>query len=56
MKERPINHRATGMTGGDYPIIQAPLGWIARARPAAAVSSAGGPGIRLHVLNASRGG
>jgi enoyl-[acyl-carrier protein] reductase II len=33
------------MTGTDYPIIQAPMGWIARARLAAAVSNAGGLGV-----------
>jgi enoyl-[acyl-carrier protein] reductase II len=33
------------MLGIDYPIIQAPMGWIARAPLAAAVSNAGGMGI-----------
>jgi enoyl-[acyl-carrier protein] reductase II len=33
------------MTGTDYPIIQAPMGWIARAQLASAVSNAGGLGI-----------
>ncbi|MCU1387249.1 MAG: nitronate monooxygenase [Ilumatobacteraceae bacterium] len=33
------------MLGIDYPIIQAPMGWIARAQLAAAVSNAGGLGI-----------
>ncbi|CAB4568325.1 MAG: nitronate monooxygenase [Actinobacteria bacterium] len=33
------------MLGIDYPIIQAPMGWIARAPLAAAVSNAGGLGI-----------
>jgi len=33
------------MTGTDYPIIQAPMGWIARAQLAAAVSNAGGLGV-----------
>jgi enoyl-[acyl-carrier protein] reductase II len=33
------------MLGVDYPIIQAPMGWIARAQLAAAVSNAGGLGI-----------
>ncbi len=45
MTARPIQNRITGMTGTDYPIIQAPMGWIARARLAAAVSNAGGLGI-----------
>ena len=33
------------MLGIDYPIIQAPMGWIARAQLASAVSNAGGLGI-----------
>lgn len=33
------------MLGIDYPIIQAPMGWIARSRLASAVSNAGGLGI-----------
>lgn len=33
------------MLGIDFPIIQAPMGWIARAPLAAAVSNAGGMGI-----------
>ena len=40
-----INNRVTAMTGTDYPIIQAPMGWIARAQLASAVSNAGGLGI-----------
>ena len=39
---RPIENRVTEMTGTDYPIIQAPMGWIARAQLASAVSNAGG--------------
>ena len=30
-KAQPIKNRVTAMTGTDYPIIQAPMGWIARA-------------------------
>jgi len=41
----PIVNRVTRMTGTDYPIIQAPMGWIARAQLAAAVSNAGGLGV-----------
>ncbi|MCX2982956.1 nitronate monooxygenase [Halieaceae bacterium IMCC14734] len=41
----PISNRVTAMTGTDYPIIQAPMGWIARAQLASAVSNAGGLGI-----------
>jgi enoyl-[acyl-carrier protein] reductase II len=45
MSEAAINNRVTEMTGTDYPIIQAPMGWIARAQLASAVSNAGGMGI-----------
>ena len=31
--------------GSKYPIIQAPMGWIARSKLASAVSNAGGFGI-----------
>jgi enoyl-[acyl-carrier protein] reductase II len=37
--------RVTDLLGIDYPIIQAPMGWIARAQLASAVSNAGGLGI-----------
>ena len=45
MTAKPISNRVTAMTGTDYPIIQAPMGWIARAQLAAAVSNAGGLGV-----------
>jgi enoyl-[acyl-carrier protein] reductase II len=45
MKPIPIKNRITEMTGVDYPIVQAPMGWIARAQLASAVSNAGGLGI-----------
>ena len=45
MSTKPIKNRITEMTGTDYPIIQAPMGWIARAQLASAVSNAGGLGI-----------
>ena len=45
MSAKPIVNRVTEMTGTDYPIIQAPMGWIARAQLASAVSNAGGLGI-----------
>ena len=32
-------------TGAKYPIIQAPMGWIARSELASAVSNAGGLGV-----------
>ena len=41
----PVKTRITEMLGIDYPIIQAPMGWIARAQLASAVSNAGGLGI-----------
>ena len=44
-KAAPINNRVTAILGTDYPIIQAPMGWIARAQLASAVSNAGGMGI-----------
>src|SRR3569832_2064634 len=37
--------RITEMHGVEYPIVQAPMGWIARAQLASAVSNAGGLGI-----------
>lgn len=40
-----INNRVTTMLGVQHPIVQAPMGWIARAQLAAAVSNAGGMGI-----------
>lgn len=41
----PLRTRVTELLGVDYPIIQAPMGWIARAQLASAVSNAGGLGI-----------
>jgi enoyl-[acyl-carrier protein] reductase II len=38
-------NRVLAHTGAKYPIIQAPMGWIARSRLASAVSMAGGLGI-----------
>ena len=40
-----FDNRITRMLGVQYPIIQAPMGWIARSQLAAAVSNAGGLGI-----------
>jgi enoyl-[acyl-carrier protein] reductase II len=40
-----IKNQITDMLGIEYPIIQAPMGWIARAPLASAVSNAGGMGI-----------
>ncbi len=41
----PVVNRITQALGIDYPIIQAPMGWIARSQLASAVSNAGGMGI-----------
>jgi enoyl-[acyl-carrier protein] reductase II len=40
-----MHNRVTEMLGVEYPIVQAPMGWIARAQLASAVSNAGGLGI-----------
>jgi enoyl-[acyl-carrier protein] reductase II len=40
-----IKNRITDLLGVEYPIVQAPMGWIARSQLAAAVSNAGGLGI-----------
>jgi enoyl-[acyl-carrier protein] reductase II len=40
-----IETRVSRLLGVRYPIIQAPMGWIARAQLASAVSNAGGLGI-----------
>lgn len=45
MTTMQISNRITELTGTQYPIIQAPMGWIARAQLASAVSNAGGLGI-----------
>src|ERR1700751_4603150 len=50
----PLRTRVTELLGVDYPLLQAPMGFIARAQLASAVSNAGGLGIietssgRLH--------
>ncbi|MFN3238514.1 MAG: NAD(P)H-dependent flavin oxidoreductase [Pseudomonadales bacterium] len=41
----PFKNRVTEMLGVELPIVQAPMGWIARSQLAAAVSNAGGMGI-----------
>jgi enoyl-[acyl-carrier protein] reductase II len=41
----PLRTRVTELLGIDYPIVQAPMGWIARSQLASAVSNAGGLGI-----------
>src|SRR5512143_3310222 len=40
-----MKNRITELLGVKYPIVQAPMGWIARAQLASAVSNAGGLGI-----------
>jgi len=40
-----IKNCITSMLGVEYPIVQAPMGWIARSKLASAVSNAGGLGI-----------
>jgi enoyl-[acyl-carrier protein] reductase II len=42
---RPLRNRVTDLLGVDYPIVQAPMGWIARSALASAVSNAGALGI-----------
>jgi enoyl-[acyl-carrier protein] reductase II len=42
---KKIVNRVTELLGVDIPIIQAPMGWIARSQLASAVSEAGGLGI-----------
>jgi len=41
----PIRTRVSDLLGVDYPIVQAPMGWIARSALASAVSNAGALGI-----------
>ena len=40
-----MRNRITELLGVQYPIVQAPMGWIARSQLASAVSNAGGLGI-----------
>ena len=40
-----FRNRITELLGVEIPIVQAPMGWIARAQLASAVSNAGGIGI-----------
>lgn len=41
----PFNNRVTEMLGVEIPVVQAPMGWIARSQLASAVSNAGALGI-----------
>lgn len=45
MTANPVKTRITDMLGIEKPIIQAAMGWIARAQLSSAVSNAGGMGI-----------
>ena len=45
MTEPAISTRVSDLLGVQYPIVQAPMGYIARAQLASAVSNAGGLGI-----------
>ena len=40
-----FTNRVTEMLGVETPVVQAPVGWIARSQLASAVSNAGGMGI-----------
>ena len=40
-----MSNRFLAHTGAKYPIVQAPMGWIARSQLASAVCDAGGLGI-----------
>jgi len=44
-KPAPIRSTISERLGIEYPIVQAPMGWIARSQLASAVSNAGGLGI-----------
>lgn len=41
----PFSNRITDLLGVEVPLVQAPMGWIARSQLASAVSNAGGLGI-----------
>ena len=43
-------NRVTKILGVQYPIVQAPMGWIARSQLASAVSNAGGFGVSSKLL------
>jgi enoyl-[acyl-carrier protein] reductase II len=42
---QPIVNRVSETLGVEYPIVQAPMGWIARSQLASSVSNAGALGI-----------
>ena len=45
MQQRKFDNRVTRMLGVEIPVVQAPMGWIARSQLASAVSNAGAMGI-----------
>lgn len=45
MSRMTFDNRVTRLTGAELPIVQAPMGWIARSQLASAVCNAGGLGI-----------
>lgn len=45
MTAPPVGTRVSELLGVDYPIVQAPMGYIARAQLASAVSNAGALGV-----------
>lgn len=45
VRPAPVRTTVSKLLGIEYPIIQAPMGWIARAQLASAVSNGGGLGI-----------
>ncbi len=45
MSQRKFDNRVTRLLGVEIPVVQAPMGWIARSRLASAVSNAGALGI-----------
>ena len=51
-----MKNRITDLLGVKYPIVQAPMGWIARAQLASAVSNAGGPRDHRDLLRPPRRG
>ncbi len=45
MSQRKFDNRVTRLLGVEIPVVQAPMGWIARSQLASAVSNAGALGI-----------
>ena len=48
-----MKNRITELLGVKYPIVQAPMGWIARADLASAVSNAGAMGIIFPMIRSA---